>query len=107
MGGAKFHGQPDHAHSEQRIGRLNWKGHSMNATKLVKFTGACALALGCTTVTPTFAQTEGTTPQNQGQADDRDWGWVGLFGLIGLAGLAGRKRDTHHYDTTHGTTTAR
>ena len=82
----------------------------MNASKATKFAGACALALGCAAITPTYAQTEGTTgnaPQYEAQADDTDFGWIGLLGLIGLAGLMGRKRDTHHYDTTRGTTTTR
>lgn len=32
-------------------------------------------------------------------ADESNWGWLGLAGLIGLAGLAGRNQ--HSYRTEH------
>lgn len=79
----------------------------MKSSKFAKYTGACALALSCAAITPSYAQTGETAPTYQNQADDRDWGWIGLLGLIGLAGLMGRKRDTHHYDTNRGATTVR
>jgi len=79
----------------------------MNASRIAKFAGACALALGCAAVTPGYAQTEGTTPRVETRSDDADYGWIGLFGLAGLLGLLGRKRDTHHYEPPRGATTTR
>ncbi len=78
----------------------------MNTSKLAKITGACALALTTTAITPTVSAQDnpaanGTTTQ---ETHDRDWGWIGLFGLLGLFGMAGRKRD-NHYETNRSTTT--
>ena len=40
------------------------------------------------TDTETGERTQATAPR---QAEDRDWGWSGLFGLAGLAGLRRRQ----------------
>jgi MYXO-CTERM domain-containing protein len=85
--------------------------------KFWKVAGASLLACSMTTIAPAMAQTSQSgqsdsaqsesasagqsTPsafEQRGDANDKDWGWLGLLGLLGLAGLR-RRRDADLHRT--------
>ena len=62
-----------------------------------------AISLGLASAMPVLAQpTDSGSAANQGQSENRDWGWLGLVGLVGLAGLMRRRPEDQ---TGYGPTT--
>ncbi len=65
----------------------------MANSKMLLSLGVLALGLTLLPASPLAAQTSpnaptvDTTPFQETDSDDNNWGWLGIFGLIGLANL--------------------